>query len=459
MRFSLTHLFSVGPGPSSSHTIGPMRAAADFAAALIRDSLVERVVRVRVELFGSLAYTGAGHGTMGAVLLGLEGEHPETVEPERAAERVQGILTGTPLRLCGTHEVGFDPETDFVFNRHKGPGPYANMLTLAALDSGGETVIARTYASVGGGFVTDETGRQIAPPPLPDVPLPHPFFTAAELLARARETGLSVSSIVCANECAWRPHQEVDAYLDLVIERMMAAIDRGAVAEGVLPGPLKLPRRAPLLYRRLRHRQDDLVGAPLCVADWVDLYALAVAEENAAGGIVVTAPTGGSSGVLPAVLRYYRRFYQGASSDGERRLLLAAAGICTVFREQTALSGAEIGCQGEIGVAAAMAAAGLTEALGGTPAQVENAAEIATEHSLGLTCDPVAGLVQIPCIERNAMAAVTAINASRLALLSDGSHRVPLDRAIAAMKATGRDMRSKYKETARGGLAVSLPVC
>ena len=436
-----------------------MRAAADFAAILADGSLLDRVARVRVELFGSLAYTGGGHGTAGAVLLGLEGERPETVDPERAGARAQEILAGAPVRVAGTRDVRFNAEADLISSRHKGPGSYANMLTLEALDSAGARVAARTYASVGGGFVTDETGRQIAPPPLPEVPLPHPFFTAAELLTRAKETGLSVSSLVYANECAWRAREEVDAHLDLVIERMMAAVDRGAVAEGVLPGPLKLPRRAPRLYRLLKHRKDNPVGDPLCVADWVNVYALAVAEENAAGGIVVTAPTGGSSGVLPAVLRYYRRFHQGASPDGERHLLLAAAGICTVFREQTALSGAEIGCQGEIGVAGAMAAAGLTEALGGTPAQVENAAEIATEHSLGLTCDPVAGLVQIPCIERNAMAAVTAINASRLALLSDGSHRVPLDQAIAAMKATGRDMRSKYKETARGGLAVSLPVC
>ncbi len=302
--------------------------------------------------------------------------------------------------------------------------------------------------------MTDETGRQIAPPPLPDVPLPHPFFTAAELLARA-ETGLSVSSIVCANSVPGGHTRSGYSTWD----RAHDGGDRSrAVAEGVLPGPLKLPRRAPLLYRRLRHRQDDLrvphsacrLGGSVCAGR---------GRGERGGGHSGDGSHWAPVGRCPAVLRYYRRFYQGASPDGERRLLLAAAGICTVFREQTALSGAEIGCQGEIGVAAAMAAAGLTEALGGTPAQVENAAEIATEHSLGLTCDPVAGLVQIPCIERNAMAAVTAINASRLALLSDGSHRVPLDRAIAAMKATGRDMRSKYKETARGGLAVSLPVC
>ncbi|MDA8249558.1 MAG: L-serine ammonia-lyase [Rhodospirillales bacterium] len=449
---SVFDLFKIGIGPSSSHTVGPMKAAAAFAAALP----YPRVARVRVTLFGSLAWTGEGHGTDRAVILGLAGEAPETVTPERAERLLAEAAAGT-LRLAGSHPIAFDRAADLVFDRHAPTPVHPNTLAFAAFAAAGAELAQERWCSVGGGFVVREAAVGATSLVGPDVP--HPFRTAAELLRIGERIGLSIAEIVFANECALRPAAEVEAHIAAVIATMMACIERGMTTEGELPGRLRVRRRAAGLRARLEADRFRNVRHPHEVMDHVSLFAIAVNEENAAGGRIVTAPTNGAAGVVPAVLRYYRDFCAGASAAGMRAFLLTATAIGALFKMNASISGAEVGCQGEVGVACSMAAAGLAAALGSSNAQIENAAEIGMEHHLGMTCDPVGGLVQIPCIERNAFGAVKAINAASLAVRGDGSHYVSLDQVIATMRDTGRDMLAKYKETSQGGLAVAFPEC
>ncbi|GAB2912378.1 L-serine ammonia-lyase [Streptomyces mayteni] len=460
MALSVFDLFSVGIGPSSSHTVGPMRAARMFARRLKNEGLLAHTAAVRAELFGSLGATGHGHGTPKAVLLGLEGHAPDTVDVDRADDEVARIRATSRLRLLGAeigdaHEVPFDPEADLVLHRRRALPYHANGMRITAADAAGHELLARTYYSVGGGFVVDEEAIGADRIRLDDTRLPHPFRTGDELLRLTRETGFSVSELMLRNETAWRSEAEVRAELLRIWAVMRDCVARGLRQEGILPGGLRVRRRAATSARRLR-AEGPSADATL---EWVTLYAMAVNEENAAGGRVVTAPTNGAAGIIPAVLRYYLDFVPGADEDGVVRFLLAAGAVGMLFKENASISGAEVGCQGEVGSACSMAAAALTEVLGGTPEQVENAAEIGIEHNLGLTCDPIGGLVQIPCIERNGMAAVKAITAARMALRGDGRHHVSLDKAIRTMKQTGADMSVKYKETARGGLAVNVVEC
>ncbi|MBO4205181.1 L-serine ammonia-lyase [Micromonospora echinofusca] len=454
---SVFDLFSVGVGPSSSHTVGPMRAARTFVAGLKADGLLTDVVRVQAELFGSLGATGHGHGSDRAVLLGLEGEAPETVDTDSVDRRSARIRAERRLALLGTQEIDFDPDRDLVLHRRRSLPYHPNGMIFAAFDVTGRQVRARTYYSVGGGFVVDEAAAG-ADRIKPDTTrVRYPFLTGAELLAVTNAAGLSISEVMLANELSWRSEADVRAGLLEIWRVMRECVDNGCARDGVLPGGLKVRRRAAELRRSLAAETD--ATDPLRAMDWVTLFALAVNEENAAGGRVVTAPTNGAAGIIPAVLHYYTRFVPSADEDGVVRFLLAAGAIGVLFKENASISGAEVGCQGEVGSACSMAAAGLAEALGGTPEQVENAAEIGMEHNLGLTCDPVGGLVQIPCIERNAVASIKAITAARLALRGDGVHHVSLDKVIKTMRETGADMKVKYKETARGGLAVNVIEC
>ncbi|HEV7205514.1 MAG TPA: L-serine ammonia-lyase [Jatrophihabitans sp.] len=456
MAISVFDLFSIGIGPSSSHTVGPMRAAATFAQGLEDDGLIADVARVRVELFGSLGATGHGHGSDRAVILGLEGERPETVDTASVAARAAAVRESGRIELLGKHAARL-VDDDLVLHRRQSLPYHPNGMRFFAFDARDALLRERTFYSVGGGFVVDEAAAG-ADRITPDAtPLPHPFRSGDELLVRCAETGLPISGVMLANEQAWRSEAEIRARLLEIWSVMQQCVQNGWTNEGTLPGGLKVPRRAPELYRRLCG--ETFATDPLRVMDWVDLFALAVNEENAGGGRVVTAPTNGAAGVLPAVLHYYVRFVPGAGDEGIVRFLLCAAAIGVLYKENASISGAEVGCQGEVGSACSMAAAALCEVLGGTPEQVENAAEIGMEHNLGLTCDPVGGLVQVPCIERNAMAAVKAINAARIALRGDGRHIVSLDKVIKTMRETGADMKIKYKETARGGLAVNVIEC
>jgi L-serine dehydratase len=452
---SVFDLFSIGIGPSSSHTVGPMRAARTFAVGLEQDGLLERVTRVRAELFGSLGATGHGHGSDRAVTLGLLGETPESVDIASASQRAADARAAGHLELLGEKTVEFGAD-DLVLHRRTSLPFHPNGMRFFAY-AGEDCIRERTYYSVGGGFVVDETSAGADRIKVDDTPLPHPFTTGDELLARCRETGLPISGVMLANETAWRSEEEIRTRLLHIWSVMQECVTNGWTHEGTLPGGLKVRRRAPELYQRLC--AEPYATDPLRLLDWVDLFALAVNEENAAGGRVVTAPTNGAAGILPAVLHYYVRFCPGASDEGVVRFLLCAGAIGVLYKENASISGAEVGCQGEVGSACSMAAGALCEVLGGTPEQVENAAEIGMEHNLGLTCDPVGGLVQVPCIERNAMAAVKAINASRIALRGDGQHIVSLDKVIKTMRETGADMKVKYKETARGGLAVNVIEC
>jgi L-serine dehydratase len=454
VAISVFDLFSVGIGPSSSHTVGPMRAAAMFVEKL--GARVSEVDRVHVELFGSLGATGHGHGSPKAVFLGLEGNLPEEVDPAVAAARVEEIVTSGRLKLGGVHEIGFVHDRDLVMHRRKSLPLHPNGMSFEAY-RGEESVEHAVYYSIGGGFVVDENASGTDRIKPDTTPLPHPFLTGDELLARCRETGLSISEIMMANELSWRTEDEVRQGLLHIWHVMQECVERGCTEHGVLPGGLKVRRRAAEMRKRLE--SEHFVTDPLRVMDWVTLFALAVNEENAAGGRVVTAPTNGAAGIVPAVLHYYTKFVPGANDDGVVRFLLTAGAIGVLFKENASISGAEVGCQGEVGSACSMAAGGLAEVLGGTPEQVENAAEIAMEHNLGLTCDPIGGLVQIPCIERNAVASIKAITAVRMALRGDGSHFVSLDKVIKTMRDTGKDMSVKYKETARGGLAVNVIEC
>ena len=454
MAISVFDLFKIGIGPSSSHTVGPMRAAAMFAHELLETGVVDRLVRIEVELFGSLGATGKGHGTDKAVILGLEGEAPETVDTDAIPARLEQVHANGQLRLLGDRPLDFE----LVFHRRKTLPYHPNGLIFHALGDGGQVLRERSYYSVGGGFVVNEAAAGADRIVEDQTRLEFPFTSAAELLALCAEHGLSVSQIMLRNELAWRTEAAVRAELEHIWEVMQECVTRGCNTEGVLPGGLKVKRRAVRLYRQLTNEQE-ISTISLGTMDWVNLYALAVNEENAAGGRVVTAPTNGAAGIIPAVLHYYWKFAPGHNADGIIRFLLTAGAIGILYKENASISGAEVGCQGEVGSACSMAAAGLTEVLGGTPEQVENAAEIAMEHNLGLTCDPVGGLVQVPCIERNAMGAVKAINASRMALRGDGTHFVSLDKVIKTMRETGADMKTKYKETARGGLAVNVIEC
>ncbi|MEW2047133.1 L-serine ammonia-lyase [Streptomyces sp. NPDC005476] len=460
MAISVFDLFSIGIGPSSSHTVGPMRAARMFARRLRSEGLLDSVASVRCELYGSLGATGHGHGTPKAVLLGLEGASPRTVDVEGADDRVEQIKDSGRLRLLGSHEVPFAFDDDLVLHRRKALPYHANGMTIWARDAQGADLLSKTYYSVGGGFVVDEDAVGADRIKLDDTVLKYPFRTGDELLRLAKETGLSISSLMLENERAWRTEDEIRAGLLEIWRVMRECVSRGMSREGILPGGLRVRRRAAMTARQLRAEGDPLALS----MEWITLYAMAVNEENAAGGRVVTAPTNGAAGIIPAVLHYYVNFAAGGASEGEKedgvvRFLLAAGAIGMLFKENASISGAEVGCQGEVGSACSMAAGALAEVFGGSPEQVENAAEIGMEHNLGLTCDPVGGLVQIPCIERNGMAAVKAVTAARMAMRGDGSHKVSLDKVIKTMKDTGADMSVKYKETARGGLAVNIIEC
>ncbi len=412
---------------------------------------------MQAELFGSLGATGHGHGSAKAVVLGLEGEEPATVDTDRSDERVATVREERTLLLAGKHPVPFDGDADLVLHRRRSLPAHPNGMVFRAFDGAGGLLAERTYYSVGGGFVVDEAATGADRVVQDDTPLPFPFTTGAQLLEHCAREGMSISDVMLANEQAWRTEDEVRAGLLHLWSVMQACVEQGCRREGVLPGGLKVPRRAPGLFRDLS--RDAGSADPLQVMDWVNLFALAVNEENASGGRIVTAPTNGAAGIVPAVLHYYARFVPGADDDGIVRFLLTAAAIGILFKENASISGAEVGCQGEVGSACSMAAGALCEVLGGTPEQVENAAEVGIEHNLGLTCDPVGGLVQIPCIERNAIASMKAINAARLALAGNGSHKVSLDKAIKTMRETGRDTKVKYKETSRGGLAVNVIEC
>jgi L-serine dehydratase len=459
LAISVFDLFTIGIGPSSSHTVGPMRAARRFAERLAGEGLLGRTARVEVELFGSLAATGRGHGTDRAVLMGLEGETPEAVDPDRVGPRVEAIRAEGRLRLLGRHPVAFEEARDLLFNKRDLLPLHSNGMRFTAFDGAGAALEQRVYYSVGGGFVVNEGASGEDRVVADETRVAYPFKSGEDLLHLADETGLTLWELMLENERAWRTDSEIREGLLAIWAAMRACVERGCRQTGVLPGGLKVPRRAPLLYEELKQRAAGGTPDPLTVLDWVNLYALAVNEENAAGGRVVTAPTNGAAGIVPAVLHYYRFHTPEADDEGVIRFLLTAGAIGILYKENASISGAEVGCQGEVGVACSMSAGGLVAALSGTALQVENAAEIGMEHNLGLTCDPVGGLVQIPCIERNAMGSVKAINAARIALSGDGSHVVSLDRVIKTMRETGADMKTKYKETSRGGLAINVIEC
>ncbi len=461
---SVFDIFKVGIGPSSSHTVGPMRGAQMFAAALARDGLLARTHAVRVKLYGSLGATGHGHATDLGVILGLLGEMPDTVDPATVRPRIDAMRRSHELMLLGRHRIAFDPVRDIEFIGDQFLAEHPNGMQLIATAVDGAELADRCYFSVGGGFVV-EGGATATADAASGLAWPFPFRTGDELIGQATTQGLSVAQLMLANEAAWRPPEAVRDGVLRTWRVMQQCVQRGLGIDNLqagerLPGNLNIRRRAPQLHRELLARDDGAPGAdPLAAMDWVNAFAMAANEENAAGGRVVTAPTNGAAGVVPAVLHYYVKFHPQASEDGIVDFLLTAAAIAMLYKANASISGAEVGCQGEVGVACSMAAGALAAALGGTPAQVENAAEIGMEHNLGLTCDPVGGLVQIPCIERNAMGAVKAINAARMALRGDGSHYVSLDAVIRTMMQTGEDMKSKYKETSLGGLAVNVVEC
>ncbi len=456
MAISVFDLFKIGIGPSSSHTVGPMRAARQFVARLEKDGLLATTTRVKAELFGSLGATGKGHGSDIAVLLGLQGELPDVVDTDRVPDMLDAIRQQRCIRLLGHHEVVFDEAEHLILHKRKSLPYHPNGMIFEAFDAEGNRLSQRAYYSVGGGFVVDEAAVEAGFTPPGATELKHPFTSAAELLALCQRYQKPISQIMLENELAWRSEEQIRSELLRIWQVMQDCVKRGCEREGILPGGMKVRRRAADLQRKLMQSPEAALRDPLTIMDWVNLYALAVNEENAAGGRVVTAPTNGAAGILPAVMHYYARFVPGADDDGIVRFLLTAGAIGILFKLNASISGAEVGCQGEVGSACSMAAGALTEVMGGTPEQVENAAEIGMEHNLGLTCDPVGGLVQVPCIERNAMASIKAINASRMALRGDGHHFVSLDRVIKTMRDTGRDMNSKYKETARGGLAINV---
>ena len=455
MTLSVFDIFKVGIGPSSSHTMGPMRAARAFVTELSRAGLLEATQEIAVRLYGSLALTGAGHGTDRAILAGLEGAEPETVDPDSIEPLLRRIRSSGRICLLGVHEIAFDEPMQLLFMHHERLPRHSNGMRFSALGAGQRLLREEDYYSIGGGFIVRGDENE-APEAQAHAPPPYAFNSGEELLRLCREHGLEMFELMLANERTWASEAQVREKLLHIWKVMQGCVERGFRQSGLLPGVLKVRRRAPRLYRMLT---ESRTASPLDVMDWVNAYALAVNEENAAGGRVVTAPTNGAAGIVPAVLHYYCRFEAGANEEGVIRFLLVAAAMGMLYKRNASISGAEMGCQGEVGVACSMAAAGLVAALQGTNEQIENAAEIGMEHNLGLTCDPVAGLVQIPCIERNAMGAVKAVNAARLAMRGDGSHKVSLDQVIATMRQTGADMSTIYKETSQGGLAVNVPEC
>ncbi|HEX8481525.1 MAG TPA: L-serine ammonia-lyase [Allosphingosinicella sp.] len=459
MVTSVFDLFKIGVGPSSSHTMGPMTAACRFVEALSQKALIERADRVLAELYGSLALTGKGHATDRAVLLGLSGERPDRMDPDAADELIRSIRATGRLRLAGRRDIVFDEPRDLRFLQRERLPHHSNGMRFTAFDASGEVLESAVSYSTGGGAVVDEAAIARNAPPEGVWDVPYNYRCADELLALAEREGLTIAEVARANERAGLSDEEIDRRLGAIVDAMSACIDRGIGRAGILPGGLNVKRRAPGLHKLLIDRAERTLSDPLTVLDWVNLWALAVNEENAAGGRVVTAPTNGAAGIVPAILRYYQRFTPHSTDEGVRTFLLTAAAVGSLFKENASISGAEVGCQGEVGVACSMAAAGLTAALGGTNGQIENAAEIGMEHNLGLTCDPVGGLVQVPCIERNAVGAIKAIEASRLALVGTGDHLVSLDQVIETMRKTGLDMNVRYKETSLGGLAVNVVAC
>ena len=463
MALSVFDLFKIGIGPSSSHTVGPMKAAAMFARRLVKGDLLAQTTRIEAKLYGSLGATGKGHGTDTAIMLGLEGSMPDTIDPDSIDARLAQIRADGRVMVEGHHPVVFKERTDMLFLRRETLPFHTNGVRLTAFAADGTVLEERRYFSVGGGFVVSQEEADASadhPRLVVDATvLAHPFSSGDALLAITTATGMSIAQVMRKNEHAWRTDAELDAGLDTIWDTMQACVARGCRTEGHLPGMMKVKRRAAEMQRMLGSRPEQALKDQLTTLDYVNLYAMAVNEENAAGGRVVTAPTNGAAGIVPAVMHYYDRFVPGASKQGIRDFLLTAGAIGLLYKENASISGAEVGCQGEVGVACSMAAGGLAAVMGGTPEQVENAAEIGMEHNLGLTCDPVGGRVQIPCIERNAMGSVKALNAARMALRGDGTHYVSLDKVIKTMRDTGRDMMTKYKETSRGGLAVNVIEC
>jgi L-serine dehydratase len=472
---SLFDLYKIGVGPSSSHTMGPMRAAASFARGLIASSLIDQMERVQADLYGSLALTGLGHATDRAVLLGLAGNEPATIDPEAIGATVAAIREARHIELAGVRRIAFEEDRDLKFHRDIMFPPAARMqhpngVRFAAFDGAGAMLQERTFFSIGGGFIVEDSAAGDAETQKrteDQAGIPFPFHSADQLLKTAEANELSISQLMLENECALVRRDSALAPVEIVregIERiwqtMKSCVERGIATEGILPGGLNVRRRAHRLAARLREKKSEgLFGDPLAPLDWVTVYAMAVNEENAAGGRVVTAPTNGAAGVVPAVGHYYERFVPGADHEGILRYFLTSAAIGILYKENASISGAEVGCQGEVGVACSMAAGGLTAALGGTNGQVEHAAEIAMEHNLGMTCDPIGGLVQIPCIERNAMGAVKAVHASRISMNESEEHKVSLDQVIRTMYLTGLDMQSRYKETSLAGLALNIIEC
>lgn len=458
MAISVFDLFKIGIGPSSSHTVGPMRAARQFALRLRDEGHLAPTRQIVTELFGSLGATGKGHGSDKAILLGLEGEEPDKVDIDAIGARLATIRNEGSVNVLGNQPINFLDKEHLLFRRNALPY-HPNGMRFTAFDAAGQELLSKVYYSVGGGFVVDESASGAERVKEDETPLPYPFDSGDELLTLCEQHGLSISQIMLENEKSWRSESEIRSGLLKIWAVMQACVRRGCQVDGILPGGMKVKRRAADLYQKLSNNPEAALRDPLSIMDWVNLYALAVNEENAAGGQVVTAPTNGAAGIIPAVLHYWTRFCPGADDESVVRFLLVAGAIGTLYKKNASISGADVGCQGEVGVACSMAAGALAEVRGGTPQQVENAAEIGMEHNLGLTCDPVGGLVQIPCIERNAMGAVKAINAARIALRGDGSHYVSLDKVIKTMRETGADMKTKYKETSRGGLAVNVIEC
>lgn len=457
-HYSIFDLFNIGIGPSSSHTVGPMRAAHRFLEQIKNSPKLSSITSVRCECYGSLAATGHGHSTDTAIMIGLMGEEPQTVNPKAIPGMIEQLKAEKKLTISANKTIAFNPATDIDLTHYQPLKLHPNGMLFTAIDANGDAVEDAVFYSTGGGFVSSEQ-ELLHPVENDTIPYPYPYQSAEELLHMAEEQNLSISSIVLANECALLPENQVSEKLDLIWETMYQSIRNGMTATGNLPGILKVPRRAKKMRKALLVRGESALKDPLSIMDWINLYAIAVSEENAAGGRIVTAPTNGAAGIIPAVLNYATKFCTSPYADAIHRFLLTAGGIAILYKKNASISGADVGCQGEVGVACSMAAAALTEYMGGTPFQVENAAEIGMEHNLGLTCDPIAGLVQIPCIERNAIAAIKAINAARISLGGSGEHFVPLDKVIRTMLDTGRDMQSKYKETAQGGLAVNVVNC
>jgi L-serine dehydratase len=463
MALSVFDLFKIGIGPSSSHTVGPMKAAAMFAGRLREDGLLDTIARVEVRMYGSLGATGKGHGTDKAVMLGLEGLMPDTIDPDTIEPRLKAMRAAGKIQLAGTHPLAFSEKNDLTFLRREALPYHSNGVKFVGFDAQGTVISERRYFSIGGGFVVsqEEADAPTDGPAIVSDPttVRYPFSSGDDLMAICAGTGLTIAQVMRVNEQSWRSDAEIDAGLDRIWDAMKACVERGIRTEGHLPGNLLVKRRAAELHRTLSSRPEQALKDQLTILDFLNVYAMAVNEENAAGGRVVTAPTNGAAGIIPAVMHYYDRFVPGANHTGIRDFLLTAGAVGQLYKENASISGAEVGCQGEVGVACSMAAAGLAAVMGGSVRQVENAAEIGMEHNLGLTCDPVGGRVQIPCIERNAMGAVKSLNAARMALRGDGTHFVSLDQVIKTMRDTGRDMMTKYKETSRGGLAVNVIEC